>query len=298
MQIGQLLLSATSMGLRSAATAFASAGIPIFPCVPEGKHPLTAAGFHDASCDIEVVAGWWTNQPDANIGLPTGPASGVDVVDVDVKGDDSGFLAFGEAEAAGLVDGELARVRTPSGGMHVYFPAPIGAEPQRCWQSASAHIDFRGAGGYVIVPPSALAVQGGRRSYRVSSLSTRGSSPIDAMRLRDLVDPRPARSPSRGAATAAPDAVRLTAWVSRLREGERNHGLYWAACRLVEAGYDTSTIASTLGPAAQHAGLPEREALTTIHSASRQPVGARSPDAPWRGHEIPPGRGGEPPCLP
>jgi hypothetical protein len=66
---------------------------------------------------------------------------------------------------------------------------------------------------------------------------------------------------------ARPD--KLAAWVASRPEGARNHGLFWAACRMVEDGHPFDTTASLLGEAAQTAGLPEREATTTIRSAYR-----------------------------
>src|SRR3546814_5972958 len=67
-----------------AATVLACAGIPVFPCVPLQKNPLTEHGFHDASTDTSVVAEWWRRWPDANVAMPTGFASGVDVVDIEI----------------------------------------------------------------------------------------------------------------------------------------------------------------------------------------------------------------------
>ena len=82
--------AATASDLPTAAFTFAGAGIPVFPCVPGGKQPLTTRGFHDASANPAQVTAWWRHWPDASLGLPTGAASGVDVVDVDVHPDDSG----------------------------------------------------------------------------------------------------------------------------------------------------------------------------------------------------------------
>ncbi|MET0828377.1 MAG: bifunctional DNA primase/polymerase, partial [Microbacterium sp.] len=231
MNIAEALLSTSRLTTRDAAIVFAQAGIPIFPCATHGKRPLTQAGFLEATSDIVQIGAWWARWPVANIGLPTGSVSGIEVVDVDVTRTASGFAAFDSASAAGLLEGELARVRTPSRGMHVYFPA-TAARPQRCWQAASAHIDFRANGGYVVVPPSTLQTENGRVSYRISSVSTASSKPIDAIALRDFISPRPPRrSHERGVVTSL-EAGRLAHWVSRLREGERNRGLFWAACRL------------------------------------------------------------------
>src|SRR5699024_3406300 len=75
-----------SWSLPDAAVAFAEAGVPVFPCAPDGKQPITRRGFHDASTDPGRVRAWWGRFPAANIGMPTGAASGVVVVDVDVHG--------------------------------------------------------------------------------------------------------------------------------------------------------------------------------------------------------------------
>ncbi|SDG83805.1 bifunctional DNA primase/polymerase [Microbacterium pygmaeum] len=168
MSVADVLLQVSRLGTREAAMRFVRSGLPIFPCEPGGKRPLTRAGFLDATCDVDQVIAWWRRSPRANIGMPTGLASGVDVVDVDVKADGTGFPAFHRAVEEGLLEGEIARVRTPSGGMHIYFPAT--ASFQRCWQSARAHIDFRGEGGYVVVPPSSSFISTGSAAYMSAAL--------------------------------------------------------------------------------------------------------------------------------
>ena len=299
MTVAEVLLATGRMSTRDAALVFARAGIPVFPCIGEGKRPLTRAGFHDASCDVDRVRGWWSRWPNANIGMPTGATSGIDVVDIDVAGEASGFSAFDRAATARLVEGELARVRTPSGGLHVYFPAEP-SRPQRCWQAAAAQIDFRGAGGYVLVPPSMLASERGRVVYRLFSLSAANARPLDAESLRLFIDPRPVRSAESVHSSSSPDAERLATWVSRLQEGERNHGLFWAACRLAEAGFTSSDVEAALGPAAGSIGLPEWEIATTIRSAVRQAATVTAATADSTRHDRHASRtqGGAAPCLP
>ncbi|MBC8411999.1 MAG: bifunctional DNA primase/polymerase, partial [Rhodobacteraceae bacterium] len=60
-------------------------GRKIFPCKPNRKRPLTPRGFKDASSDVGVIETWWSNFPDANIGLCTGKDADLIVVDIDVK---------------------------------------------------------------------------------------------------------------------------------------------------------------------------------------------------------------------
>lgn len=57
------------LSLPDAALRFISEGVPVFPCVPGEKRPLVRHGFHEATTDVEVVAGWWKRWPSANIGV-------------------------------------------------------------------------------------------------------------------------------------------------------------------------------------------------------------------------------------
>ncbi|GAA2121848.1 bifunctional DNA primase/polymerase [Kocuria atrinae] len=275
--------------LSAAAREFASAGVPVFPCSPWGKRPATGHGFHDATTDLEQVEAWWRQSPGANIGVPTGPASGAVVVDVDVHCPVDGRTSFDRAHRAGLVERWELLVRTPTGGMHAYYPARLGTE-QRSWQAARAGIDFRGDGGYIIVPPSTRSVQGATTWYRVEAVNTGPASTLDAQRLRDFLDPRP--TPSRATSPGLDrdvDVSRLAAWVAARGEGERNRGLFWAACRLAENGLPASDALDVLTAAAGHAGLAEREVATTVRSAYRtvHPTparrGARDGSSPVQG---------------
>ena len=159
---GRFTTAINEMGLTTplsvAAAGFAGAGVPVFPCAPGGKHPITEHGFHEATTNLAQVRQWWRRFPKANIGVPTGRPSGVVVVDVDVHGV-NGFAACCRAKEAGLLSGWEVVVRSPSGGLHAYYPAHESAE-QRSWQAGRAGIDFRGDGGYIIAPPSRRAVNG------------------------------------------------------------------------------------------------------------------------------------------
>lgn len=189
-------LVASEPTLAGAAVRYANLGIPVFPCVPGGKQPLTPNGFHDATSSARVVHGWWRRTPDANIGLPTGVGSGILVVDVDIHPGGSGFEAFEQARAEGLADGWGWLVRTPSGGIHAYYPAGRDHE-QRSWQVPSAHVDFRGDGGYVIAPPSLLEVDGAIRAYDVIAVTTQPVKSLDAVRLRQFLEPPRSRHVAR-----------------------------------------------------------------------------------------------------
>lgn len=257
--------------LGTAAMMLARAGVPVFPCVPLGKQPLTRRGFLDASTDPALVANWWRRWPEANLAMPTGASSGIVVVDVDVHASGSGFDAFERARSARLVDGWAWTVRTPSGGLHACYPSRLGVS-QRCWQIPSQHVDCRGDGGYVVLPPSQVTLPDETvGQYRVVSITAHRPAPIDTVALRRFLEPpRPTpTSWSLPPATASSSPDRLAAWVASRPEGARNQGLFWAACRMVEAGHNFDASLAVLGSAARAAGLTEREAETTIRSAYR-----------------------------
>ncbi|WP_310964113.1 bifunctional DNA primase/polymerase [Nocardioides terrisoli] len=255
--------------LAAAALRYANLGIPVFPCVPGGKQPLTPNGFHDATSSARAVRAWWERHPSANIGLPTGARTGVVVVDVDVRPGGSGFLAFERARSEGIGEQWGCLVRTPSGGVHAYYPMDADRE-QRSWQVPSAHVDFRGDGGYVIAPPSHIEIDGTTRTYDVIAVTTQPARPVDAIELRHLLEPpRPAANLRAPTALAGPGChpPALARTVALTAEGGRNRALFWASCRMAENNFAPTDIASWLVPAAQHAGLGDREIETTINSA-------------------------------
>ncbi len=243
-----------------AALAYAARGWPVFPCKPGRKVPNTANGFLDATTEPAVIRSWWDSHPRDNVAIATGSPA-IDVLDVDVKPAGTGFPAYRRVKAAGLLTGALALVRTRSGGLHVYF-AGTG---QQCGRLPRHHLDFKAAGGYVLAPPSFVDADDTGPSGAYELLDERQTAAtIDWQAVRNLLDPprslRPLR-PRRDGGTAA-----LVAWVAALGEGNRNAGLYWAACRA--AG--EPEVLDQLAAAAVTAGLPETEARRTIASAARR----------------------------
>ena len=64
------------------ALAFAEAGTPIYPCAPN-KRPLIVGGYKAATTDAATITAWFNRWPFALVAIPTGPASGLWVLDVD-----------------------------------------------------------------------------------------------------------------------------------------------------------------------------------------------------------------------
>ena len=174
------------------ALTYAASGVPVFPCQPGGKAPITPKGFHDATTDPDVVRQWWTANPTANIAAPTG-APGFDVLDVDVRADGDGWAAYGEAQHAGLIDGWTRVIRTPSGGLHLHYPGTA----QRNGSLRGQHLDFRGAGGYVLLPPSLGTTDTYSRRYEVLAHRPGPGRPLNWAAVAQLLTPVPAHSVQR-----------------------------------------------------------------------------------------------------
>ncbi|MPY58800.1 bifunctional DNA primase/polymerase [Streptomyces spongiae] len=151
------------------------------PCLRTGRG---CHGFHAATLSQERIQQWWGPHPEYGVGVSCGPA-GLLVVDidahtaeqpardrllpgipigdqVDLTGLANGFhtlavLAALRGQASPADDATTLRVRTPSGGMHVWYRvtgprhwlSSAGSSPRRAlsWQ-----VDIRAQGSYIIAP--------------------------------------------------------------------------------------------------------------------------------------------------
>lgn len=110
-----------------------------------GKTPLVPwKDFQSRLPTEREVRRWWHRWPTANIGMATGRLSGIVVGDLD------GELAQAKATSYGYAPGPYVLTGRP-GGRHLFF----------AWREDAPHnfakkegIDFRGDGGFVVLPPS------------------------------------------------------------------------------------------------------------------------------------------------
>jgi hypothetical protein len=146
-------------------------------------------GFRAATLDSARIEQWWGAQPDAGVGIACGPAGlvvvdidaharelpgrdrllpGIDIADtVDLTGLASGFHTIGvlaalRGETSPADDGTTLRVRTPSGGLHVWYRA-LGAQRWQCSSGSGGgralawQVDVRAHGGYIVAPGTVTA---------------------------------------------------------------------------------------------------------------------------------------------
>lgn len=134
----------SSPSMLDAAVRYALAGYYIFPC--EKKIPLTGAGFKNATLDAAQISKWWTENPAAQIALPTGETNHLFVIDVDGP--------EGEQAVKKMNLPETFTVSTRPGRFQRWYKQPHGTKSKCSASILGPQIDTRGDGGYVIVPPS------------------------------------------------------------------------------------------------------------------------------------------------
>lgn len=149
-----------------------------------GKHPRLSGWQEKASIDEAQVRQWWTRAPDAGIGIATGQASNLWVLDVD--GPDA--MAWYDAQVVEHGLTPTLGVRT-SRGAHLYWSWPADAVVRNA-QGVRPNVDVRGEGGYVCAPPTMH--RSGKRYEWVMSyegfVSTRAEAPAW---LLEIVKERP-----------------------------------------------------------------------------------------------------------
>ena len=262
--------------LADAARRYVARGWPVFPCLPRDKRPhgrLAPNGLKNATTDAEQAAEWWQAEPDANIGLATGIA--FDVLDVD--GDDGWrSLARAIGENGCLTSSPVAL--TPRGGAHYYFrPTGVGNRA-----SFRPHLDWRGAGGYVIAPPS-VGANGAYYGWGVAP-GTQELQDVPPWLLELLQRPKPSTAPAgvslfRGTPYGRQALEGECGRVALAAEGCRNDTLVRAAFRVgqlvASRDIDLDDAYSSLVIAGIRSGLPEDEAKRTVESGME--AGLREP---------------------
>lgn len=189
-------------------------------------------GFHAATTDLRTLQAWWAAEPEFGIGVSCGPA-GLVVIDVDAHADSvparerllpgipidervdltglgSGYdtlalLAAYRSRPDPCEDTSTLRVRTPSGGMHIWYRLPKGGPRLRCSSGSSSkvalawQVDVRAVGGYIVAPTTRTAAACVRGAARCAV--ARGPAAVADRRTRA---DRPRRGHGRCGARGGP----------------------------------------------------------------------------------------------
>lgn len=143
-----------------AAADLVSLGFRVVPLVPGRKLPLIKAWPQAASDDLETITEWAKRWPKANIAVATGKASGVLVIDIDMKDGKNGQASLDELAKQGKTLPSSPITITPSGGRHRYYRFAPGVvntvEITKDGRGIGKGIDVRSDSGLATAPPSEL----------------------------------------------------------------------------------------------------------------------------------------------
>ncbi|MET9874456.1 bifunctional DNA primase/polymerase [Actinacidiphila glaucinigra] len=278
--------------LLSAALSAAERGWAVFPLRPGSKRPALhgeatcprtgpcATGHRKweqrATTDPERIRATWSQSP-FNVGIATGP-SGLLVVDLDMPKDNSSADApCGAATFRALCErAEQAvptthKVRTASGGEHLYFTTPHGTRLANTAGTVGPLVDTRAWGGYVVAAGS--TVPAGRYE------AVGGPVAVSLPRwLQSVLEPAPrvAQTPSVAVAGQSRRYADIalaneTRNVAAAQQGLREATLFRAARavgRFVAWGdLPRSVVEQALQEAGEAAGLPASQCRSTLRSA-------------------------------
>ena len=214
----------------------------------DGKKPLvTSFTKWKRRPGPNIIRKWIVKYPDANVGIATGPSSGVSLVDID-----STVPTVWQQMVERFGDTPL-KTQTPRGGRHLWYRY----NGERCADlSRRIPVQVKAAGGFVVVPPS----------VRPSGLHAGCSYEFIEGTLEDLARLPPLKPGSVDPVTGtATNPTRLRA----VEEGWRNSSLFRHLkdhapyCDEWEALLD---VGMTFGQHDCDPGLPSAEIVKTVNS--------------------------------
>jgi putative DNA primase/helicase len=195
------------------AIKYARRGWHILPCRKD-KKPYNQNGSRGATTDEEQIMKWWDAYPNANIGVATGKKSGFFVIDIDIKNDRNGMetleRTFGE-ELTFDTDRDMIQ-KTPSGGFHLLYQCGDREVHNSQTNTSLPGIDIRGEGGYILVSPSSVNIDGNWIQYELKN--------------KHIPEPYPWVEKLLGMFNHSRGKLDVVKVITGLTEGERDDGLF------------------------------------------------------------------------
>lgn len=271
------------MTMRETALALARRGFLVFPIKPGAKAPPLIPAWQTAATSAEAqVTSWWTQWPDANIGIH---CDGLLVIDVDPK--KGGYESLDALNQKIELYATL-EIETPSGGRHIYYRC--GDSIRNGVDVLGSGLDVRTKGGYVVGPGSTT----GKGGYRVIIDEEICEAPValaDRLRASDFSR----TSEQSDSATVSFGTTDADAAVERARtflrthpvavEGEGgDHHTFATICRVRDFGVEAEAVIAVVGEWNARCVPPWGEDELTVkinnaYSYAQNPAGKLTPEA-------------------
>jgi hypothetical protein len=228
-------------------------------CKSPGKHPkVTWRGNQTTRMTADELRKVFKDSKTTNVGIVTGPISGIMVLDID------GEEGLASLERAGFPLDSFPvtpTVRTGGGGLHLYFRYPEG-DHVKTQAGILDKVDIRAQGGFVVAPPSMH-----KSKNRYAWMKGRSLSDVEIAEF-DI-------TPLLGRQVAPKKVRSTTCWYDELMdgapEGERNQSATRLAGRYLSRGL-TMTEAYLLLSAWNQRNkppLPNKELDQIVQSVSK-----------------------------
>lgn len=257
-------------------------GFRVFPLQANGRKPVWDGWTQTATTDEATIRAWWEGC-DYNIGICT---TGLLFVDIDMKKGRAGLASW---EALGGGPDTLA-VRTPSGGLHLYY---WGADVALSAGALGEGLDIRSHNGYVIAPGSVI-----------DGVPYTVVRDVPMQRAPQHIVER-CRPPGVRAANAAVPVVDLDtpaavqAAVERVTrtppamQGEQSEAAYKLACAVRDQGISEALCGTIMAPwgarcAPPVIGVDLRGRVANAYQYGQNAPGAKHPAARFGEVNIPP----------
>lgn len=259
------------------ALEYRSLGYPVFPvcsplmgkhqhfregrmkdCVGDkvGKNPMVSwLAWQSSLPSAAQVREWWQKWPTANIGMATGAFSGVIVLDCD-----SGAARQLALDRGGLDRTPAVWTGTP-GGAHFWMAHP--GYDVRNFAKDIPGTDFRGDGGYVLLPPS-NHWRGAQYHWAENTLGMKLA--VVPTWLHELFKAKATGSTGESSERTPLDLDEI---LSGIKQGERDNKLYKYACRLRhdDVLQEHAEMMLRLAARACDPAFPEDEAVEKVRHA-------------------------------
>jgi Bifunctional DNA primase/polymerase, N-terminal len=257
------------MTFKDHALRYVRLGWKVLPLLPRSKVPFPKSnGVKDATNDPSRIAAWSKRNAASNIAIAAGyPSGGLIVLDLDIKN----AATNGMTTLQRLIDthGPLPHApisKTRSGGCHLWYS---DAGRPRHFKKRLPGIDILWTGMFVVAPPSIVnsALTTGAYSWIEPPDGPLQPLPSWFWRLVAIGNPTLTVGLPSG-----PRPRRLDALVSRVVAapvGQRDHTLFWAANRALEAAADGHLSVADAAAALFQAGLAIGQTPQEINRALR-----------------------------